>query len=166
MASSPDSDLRSHIESLAELSRQKAKSVFGVDLDYSADSITRLDDMIQKGWPQPPVFLDTMVEGFGSYLGEVIRRLHGGEWRHTEADGYFLDRVGGRDMQIYPMARVRKRFLKGKDECLEFYYSALKNVVLKSDASASSAAAATESAPPVHGRSGWWRRLFRWIIGR
>jgi hypothetical protein len=128
MSPSSDSNERSRIELLAELWREKAKSVFGVDLDYSAESIRRLEEMISKGWPEPPNLLDPLVEGLGSYLGETIRHLHGGEWRQTQEHGFFLDRVGGRDIQLYPMARTRKRLLKGSDESLEWYYVVVKDM--------------------------------------
>jgi hypothetical protein len=160
MSTSPDSNALSEIESLSELWRKKAKSIFGVDLDYSAGSITRLDEMITKGWPEPPNLLDPLVGGLGSYLGETIRRLHGGEWRHTQEHGFFLDKIGGRDLQIFPMARARKRLLKGSDESVEFYYLVLKDKFLNADSPPNSPVTGASNTGPEKEKRSWWRRLF------
>jgi hypothetical protein len=160
MSTSPDSDDLARIESLSELWRKKAKSVFGVDLDYSAESITRLEEMLTKGWPEPPVLVEALVEGLGSYLGETIRRLHGGEWRHAQEHGLFLDQVGGRDMQIFPMARARKRLLKGSDESVEYYYQVLTGMFLNAAPPPASTTAGPENTGAENVKKSWWRRLF------
>jgi hypothetical protein len=165
MSTSPDSNALSQIEWLSELWRKKAKSIFGVDLDYSAESIARLEEMITKGWPEPPNLLDPLVEGLGSYLGETIRRLHGGEWRHTEEHGFFLDGLGGRDIQIFPMARARKRLLKGSDESVDYYYLVLKEQFLNADSPRTSPVTCANDTGTEKEKKSWWRRLFGWILG-
>ena len=113
----------------AEILRDMAKKVFGVKLDYSAKSIPKLDDIIKEGWPKkPPVMLDNMVTVFGSYLGEAIRRIHGGEWSFSDEHGLHLD-VGGLDIKIFPFAKVQKRFLNGEEDSIGFYYSFIRSKV-------------------------------------
>jgi hypothetical protein len=121
--------------------------------------------MLTKGWPEPPILLDVLVEGLGSYLGETIRRLHGGEWRHAHEHGFFLDSVGGRDMQIFPMARARKRLLKGSDESVEYYYVVLKDMFLNASPPPTSAIGGPMNAGRENAKKSWWRRLLGWIVG-
>ncbi|GHH86421.1 hypothetical protein [Streptomyces capitiformicae] len=58
-----------------------------VRLDYSAESLWRVDRMIeeirQEGTPYAAV--ETVLRGFGAYGGEVVVRWAGGEW--VEAQG-------------------------------------------------------------------------------
>lgn len=125
--SEEESQLISQISTHAEKHREVAKNVFGVDLDYSAESILKLDQMIREGWPnQQPALLDKVILGFGSYLGETIRKVHGGEWKYTREDGLHLS-VGASAMRIWPFAKVRKRFLNGEEDSLGVYYSVIRH---------------------------------------
>src|SRR5882724_11345525 len=85
-----------HSEKTCEL----ARSLNGTVLDYSAESIPRLDDLIAENWPDgPPIHLENMVLAYGSYLGETIRTLHGGDWCHSEEMGFHLEIDG---MKVFP----------------------------------------------------------------
>ena len=125
----------SQIPLQAEKHRELAKGVFGIELDYSADSILKLDKMIQEGWPKPPTMLDQVVLGFGSYLGEAIRHIHGGDWGFNPEQGLYFD-VGGRDIKIFPFAKVKKRFLNGDEDSLAYYYSFIRSKVEEAQKSA------------------------------
>jgi hypothetical protein len=119
------------IPELAEKNRQTAKEIFDLDLDYSAESVKRLDQLIQEGWPAgPPILIDQVVAGLGSYLGETILRLHGGSWKFTAEDGIYLD-VGNTNTKIWPFAKVKKRFLNGEEDSLGFYYAVIRNELEK-----------------------------------
>jgi hypothetical protein len=59
------------IPELAERHRRLAKETFGLELNYEPESIALLDRMVREGWPDPPAMLQTVVTGFGSYLGET-----------------------------------------------------------------------------------------------
>src|SRR5437868_6999233 len=59
---------------------------FGVTLDWSEESIQlveqvlgRLHDDLDRARP-PADAIWTFAKMFGSYVGEVLRRHHGGEW--------------------------------------------------------------------------------------
>lgn len=117
----------------AESQREIANNVFGAKLDYSAESIPKLDQIIKEGWPEPPVLLDEMVLGFGSYLGETIRRVHGGGWCFDPKHELHYE-VGG--IKIFPFAKVRKRFLNGEEDSLGFFYSFIRAELAKGQKSA------------------------------
>lgn len=117
------------IPGFAETQREIANNVFGASLDYSAESIAKLDEIIKEGWPEePPVLLDEMVLGFGSYLGETIRRVHGGDWCFDAKHELHYE-VGG--IKIFPFAKVRKRFLNGEEDSLGFFYSFIRAELAK-----------------------------------
>ncbi|HEV2692650.1 MAG TPA: hypothetical protein VG347_07105 [Verrucomicrobiae bacterium] len=104
----------------AEKNCELARDLNGVVLDYTAESIPRLDDLIAENWPdKPPTLLENMVLAYGSYLGETIRTLHGGDWCHSEEMGFHLDIEG---LKIFPFAKVRRRFINGKEDSLGFFY--------------------------------------------
>jgi hypothetical protein len=111
------------IPQMAEDHRTSAREIFGVELDYSAESIQKLEIMIRDGWPDgPPIMLDQTVTAFGSYFGETIRAIHGGEWRYDDTHGLHFQ-VGTSDMKIFPFKKVRKRFVNGSEDSLTYFYS-------------------------------------------
>jgi hypothetical protein len=126
---SPEDQAREFVQQIpihAESHCKTAREVFGVELDYGADSIAKLDQIISEGWPkEPPATLNDTVVGFGSYLGETIRRLHGGDWCFNEENGLHLD-VGNLGLKIFPFAKTEKRFLNGEEDSLEFYYAFIR----------------------------------------
>jgi|SRR5947209_7868534 len=125
-----DDEARQFIQQIpgrAEKHRELAKTVFDLDLDYTAESIPKLDQMIEEGWPKtPPADLDGVVLAFGSYLGESIRHLHGGDWCYSEANGIHFD-VANRDIKIFPFSKVKKRFLNGDEDSLGYFYGFIRS---------------------------------------
>src|SRR5262249_46996116 len=63
-----------------------ALSNFGVTLDWSGASIREVERMLgqlhdEMAKAQPPEkAVWTFAKAFGSYIGEVLRQHHGGEW--------------------------------------------------------------------------------------
>ena len=102
----------------------------GVRLNYDEASFAQLDEMIEEGWGgEAPAMLDTTVLPFGSFVGESIRRLLGGEWGYDEDKGCHLTQVGGVGMTLFPFDKVKKRFLNGDEDSLESYYAKIKQIV-------------------------------------
>ncbi len=86
-------------QELEELMAQSAKDAVGtslesfdVRLDYSAESIALIDDLLlafiarykDQALEDSAVF--TLCNIYGAYIGEVIRSLIGGQWRYDETD--------------------------------------------------------------------------------
>ncbi|MFJ3665424.1 hypothetical protein ACIPSE_03110 [Streptomyces sp. NPDC090106] len=80
-----------------------------VRLDYSAQSLWRVDRMIEdlrrEGTPYPAV--ETVLRGFGAYAGEVIVRRTGAEWR-VSGGAYWVRTPDGRLWE--PMDEARRCF--------------------------------------------------------
>lgn len=77
-------DAPRYAEKVVELTRDNT----GVELDFSVESLTRVDKLMLR-WRENGSTSEGMpmqVSLFGCYLGEVIIRNHGGRWRQ-EASG-------------------------------------------------------------------------------
>lgn len=59
-----------------------------VRLDYSAQSLWRVDRMIEEIRREDPPYaaVENVLRGFGAYAGEVIVRQSGAEWWSTGGD--------------------------------------------------------------------------------
>ena len=112
------------------LSRQQ----YSVDLDYSEESIGRLDEILGRlyqahasGAGPPPEELEQRAKEWGAYLGETIRRRSGGRWvvpTDGPYTGLFVLDISG--MQMCPSAKVLKRIMDGPGDSLPAYYSVLR----------------------------------------
>ena len=115
----------------AERHRQLARGNFGLDLNYDVESIATLDQMIRLGWPDgPPAMLPPVVIGFGSYLGETIRHVHGGDWCYNEKHGLHFQIAGG-GLKLFPFASVEKRLLNGETDSLALFYAEVRSKVAR-----------------------------------
>ncbi|AXR06473.1 hypothetical protein [Salinimonas sediminis] len=71
---------------------QTAREEFAIELDYSAQSIRAVDDLLlafvekyqDKALEDSAVF--TLCNIYGAYLGETYRRLVSGEWRYDQTN--------------------------------------------------------------------------------
>ena len=102
-----------------------AKQNFGVELDWSVESIrevekilARLHEAMNDEAPSDET-LQTFAKIFGSYLGEVVRREHGGQWGLLGAEG---EATPGMSHGIWPWDRAYKRITLGPDENVWHYY--------------------------------------------
>ena len=95
-----------------------AKRTFGIGFGYDMASVKKLDDFIDA--LGPPIDLEGLVVVIGSYLGEVFRRIHNGQWVWTpglsEWAVVFPNGVG-----IFPFSRVAKRLTEGRLESVSYF---------------------------------------------
>ena len=112
-----------------------AKAATGVDLDFSEESIGRVEavlsqlhDALPKGFfaklfgrgPSSDDIL-TMSKMYGSYVGEVLRRTRGGEWALVDDQ---VTLING-DERVWPIAKVFKRITNGSDDNVAVYFKVL-----------------------------------------
>ncbi len=115
------------IPQYAELHVQKAKEMANIELLFDESCFAQTDRIIEEGWGgQPPKMIAVVVLTFGSFIGEAIRRLHGGEWEFDDEHGVFLRDVGEKKIPVFPFDKVRKRFLNGAADSIGEYYENLK----------------------------------------
>jgi hypothetical protein len=78
-----DAALTTAIQKLAAKHVAVGKTVFGIEFDYSEESLQKLDEAISKHFPHGNV-LDSTIEVYGAYVGETVRRTLGGVWAQSE----------------------------------------------------------------------------------
>lgn len=102
-------------------------------LDYSVESLQRLDQFISENFE--PVgsrtIADSLPQGVGCYLGEVIIRNLGGEW--SEENKPEVVGIGTLD-PVQPIEKAYRRFQNGRQDSLAWYYHALAKQAYEAEA--------------------------------
>jgi len=62
----------------------------------------------------------------GVFVGEIIRRLYGGQWRVSETGELELPYPG---TTIRPIDRARKRIVSGPSDNIRMYYASLPKII-------------------------------------
>jgi hypothetical protein len=130
-------ELAAEIERFVSAARQHAQRVYSTELDFSERSIAdidlilgRLSEMIPRGRfgqlfkRQPaPEQIAGMALMYGIYLGEVLRRKLGGEWRMETLDGskaVALRLPSG--TTVYPASQTYRRLTDPEENGLEKFF--------------------------------------------
>jgi hypothetical protein len=119
---------------LAEEARDIAKKSYGIELDYSVESIKRAEEALGKLHEEyvktkPTSGVQGLASAFGAYVGEAIRRNDpGASWSKDHPVGgpksYPLKWSGG---DSFPMAWCHKRIVNGPEDNVWHKYSVLKD---------------------------------------
>ena len=124
----------------AEEAVRIAASDHGMNLDYSPQSIARLETVIAARSPVPEAEQEKATKLWGAYYGEVFRRHYPGDWimavypgpqrsgqlnsgradAGTEMAMPALDIHGS---QIYPLLKIFRRLTMGPSEDLGGFYT-------------------------------------------
>jgi hypothetical protein len=117
-----------------------AKSISGVDLDYSVESLTDTDAIIE-GFRQDGCDADSIAAtlfAYGCYVGEVFVRHAGCKWRKAtkhemdEVFGQPLLLQQGKDKTLNPIGKVFKRLTDGEEHNLPYFYRVFSGRLRKS----------------------------------
>ena len=113
------------MEGYAQAAVELARKDFRRELDYSADSIDALDDILVVVGESPERDLDFEVRLWGSYLGEVLRRRYAGGWEMTQYPGgtVAVPAVDVRGSRLFPLMKVYRRLTVGEEEDLRSFYT-------------------------------------------
>jgi hypothetical protein len=117
-----------------------------VRLDYSVDSLQRLEQFINEHFDPPgSKFVDdTLLKGIGCYVGEVIIRHLGGHW--NEEGKPEINDIGAIEV-IYPIEKTKTRFESGRQESLAWYYHSIAKQAYEADLSKKRTKANKKSHP-------------------
>jgi Domain of unknown function (DUF3806) len=122
-----DTKLAEDMETNARNAVELAKTRFQTTLDYGIDSLQVLEslfDRVEYAMPDPESkeTVGLLTRLLGSYLGEVIRRKHGGEWIiWTDKHGKTMALQVG-DATIFTHNKVKKRLERGPQHNIWNYY--------------------------------------------
>ncbi|WP_026375097.1 hypothetical protein [Aestuariibacter salexigens] len=88
----PQDELQQLMTESASDAAKVSQEEFGITLDFSADSIALVDDMLlafvdkYKADALEDKHVFTLCNVFGAYIGEIFRNLVGGTWRYDTSD--------------------------------------------------------------------------------
>ena len=118
-------DLGAMMEGYAQAAVELARAEFERELDFSADSVDALDDILVLVSESPEKDLDFEVRLWGSYLGEVLRRRYAGGWEMTQYPGgtVAVPAVDVRGSRLFPLMKVYRRLTVGEEEDLRSFYN-------------------------------------------
>jgi hypothetical protein len=119
------SDLGGMMEIYARAAADFAKKEFNQKLDFTADSIDALDEILVVVGESPELDLDFEVRLWGSYLGEVLRRRYAGSWEMTQYPGgvVAVPAVEVRGSRLFPLMKIYRRLTAGEEEDLRAFYA-------------------------------------------
>jgi hypothetical protein len=117
--------LAAMMEGYAQAAVETAKSEYRQKLDYSADSINVLDEIIVLVSETVDIDLDFESRLWGSYLGEVIRTRYAGMWEMMQYPGgqVAVPAVEVRGSRLFPLMKVYRRLTNGEEEDLRAFYN-------------------------------------------
>jgi hypothetical protein len=118
-----------------------AQAKFGETLDYSERNVQKVESCLRQLYDaKPKGFLGklfgrgpsdddvlTVAKMFGGYVGEVVRRHHGGEWvldeeTYSEHAVIAIHHPSGK---LFPSAKVHMRLINGDEDNVWVYYQVL-----------------------------------------
>ena len=113
------------MEGYAQAAVEVAKSEFRQTLDFSADSINALDEILVLLAESPEIDLDFEARLWGSYLGEVLRQRYAGSWEMTQYPGgeHAVPAVDVRGSRLFPLMKVHRRLTMGEEEDLPGFFT-------------------------------------------
>jgi hypothetical protein len=118
-------DLGAMMEGYAQAAAEIAKNDYRQTLDFSADSVSALDEILVLLGESIEVDLDFESRLWGSYLGEVLRRRYAGGWEMTQYPGgeTAVPAVDVRGSRLFPIMKVYRRLTIGEEEDLRSFYN-------------------------------------------
>jgi hypothetical protein len=118
-------DLGTMMEGYAQAAAEVARRDFKQKLDFTAESIDTLDDILVLVGESPEVDVDFEARLWGSYLGEVLRRRYAGNWEMTQYPGGVaaVPAVDVRGSRLFPLMKVYRRLTVGEEEDLRAFFA-------------------------------------------
>ena len=104
-------DLGSMMDGYARAAADVARRDFKQKLDFTAESIDALDDILVLVGESPELDVDFESRLWGSYLGEVLRQRYAGNWEMTQYPGGMVavPAVDVRGSRLFPLMKVYRR---------------------------------------------------------
>jgi hypothetical protein len=118
-------DLTTMMEGYAHGAVEAAKKDYRKTLDFSAESVDVLDEILVMVGESPDHDVDYEVRLWGAYLGEIIRQRYAGGWEMTQYPGgtTAVPAVDVRGSRLFPLMKVYRRLTMGEEEDLRSFYT-------------------------------------------
>lgn len=137
--SDQQSDAQSRAQQRAAELVTFAATNFKLKLDYSEESIARVEQTLAgihkhfgNNVDKNKAAVVNLANGFGSYIGEVVRRKHGGEWRANLPNlPAGVDGLCVNGSVLSPLQAVFLRITKGSQFSIENFYTKAVSTILQ-----------------------------------
>lgn len=118
-------DLGAMMEGYARAAAQRARIEYSQELDFTANSIETLDEIVTLVGESPELDLEFEVRLWGSYLGEVVRRRYAAAWEMTQYPGEIaaVPAVEVHGSRLFPLTKLFRRLTQGDEEDLSTFYA-------------------------------------------
>jgi hypothetical protein len=130
----PDPNVAEIAEAYAQDAVDLAAKGYQTQLDWTDASVAKVEAILAQlhasmPTPKPPEdVIWNFAKGFGSYIGEVFRRNHAGEWGMisdgTNSFPGIRSKVAPPTL-FWPWGRVHKRIVEGDEHNVRHYYEVL-----------------------------------------
>jgi len=119
----------------AEAAVRLAADDHGMTLDYSPDSVARLETILAARSPVAEADLDEAIQTWGAYFGEIFRRRYAADWimavypRQAGGEPVAPDQdvampaLDIEGSQVYPLLKVYRRLTIGPSEDLAGFFA-------------------------------------------
>jgi hypothetical protein len=123
------------MEAYAAEAIRLAEADHGMGLDYTPESISRLETVVAARGPVPEPEQEEATRLWGAYYGEVFRRKYGGDWimavypgqlnsgRSDAGEEVAMPALDIRGSQVYPLLKIFRRLSIGPSEDLAAFYA-------------------------------------------
>jgi hypothetical protein len=125
-----DTKLAEDMAASARSAVELTKTQFHTVLDYGVHSLEKLEQLFDRveyamANPDSKETTGLLTRLWGSYLGEVIRKKHGGEWLiwNDEHGKAIALQIG--NALIFPFNKIKKRLERGPGQNVWEYYQHL-----------------------------------------
>ena len=116
------------IQQNAEVVVKQFASQLDVELGYNLDSVKWLDGYIERIRMEiKEKTRDKLINIFGSFLGECLKKEFGGNWTFSE-NGFgieFPDKT-----TAFPFNKVEKQFLNGSGDSIYSFFTAIPFIMV------------------------------------
>jgi hypothetical protein len=137
-------DISEQIQAYADGAVKVAAKTYHVKLDFSEESLKTTEKIFDSLHREATrnffvkLFKRSLTERqissaalmLGIYIGEVIRRIHGGEWIEEESMGAreFTLKIG--PVHLHPISKAYKRIIHGSEDDIWFFYQVITRELL------------------------------------
>lgn len=118
-----------------------ARANFGIELDFTVDSLEHVEYMAAQLYQTKPknllskIFrkgpteeeIQQMCKMLGGYVGEIYRKVNGGDWAINQEFQAIGVQCG--ESWVFPPAKVHKRLTNGSEDNLMSYFRVVSELL-------------------------------------
>ena len=124
-ANSISSEILSQITEMEETVKSEFKKGLDIELDNDEEAIRYLDGFIERNKDGLEAeAIEQWVNYIGSFLGQTIIKVYGGEWVETSEIGLQIRE----NIVCHPFSKVAKQFLNGKEDSIHHFFSFIPQI--------------------------------------